>query len=134
MSASRILDRIAISLSAICIVHCLAVPLVVAVLPIAALGFGGDSHFHVTILWLVVPASVVGLFMGFREHHRAVIVAAGFVGMAIVVVAALYGHGQWPFSTEIVVSVLGSSLLAGAHWANLVAVRKVHVHHPHPHH
>lgn len=131
MSASRLLDRIAISLSAICIVHCLAVPLAVAILPIALLGLGGESHFHAAILWLVVPVSVVGLIMGFREHHRARIAATGVLGMAIIAYASVYGHGQWPFSIEIIVSLLGSLLLAGAHWANFAVVRKVHVHHPH---
>jgi hypothetical protein len=64
MSVSRYLDRIAISLSAICIVHCLAVPLVVAILPIAVLGFGGESHFHAVMLWLVVPASSPSAWSG----------------------------------------------------------------------
>ena len=133
MSASRLLDRIAISLSAICIVHCLAVPLVVAVLPIAVLGLGAESHFHAAMLWLVVPVSVVGLIMGLREHHRAKIAVAGMFGLAVIAYASIYGHGQWPFSIEMIVSVLGSVLLAGAHWANFVVVRKVHVHHPHLH-
>jgi hypothetical protein len=131
MSASRLLDRIAISLSAICIVHCLAVPLVVVVLPIAVLGLGGESHFHAVMLWLVVPVSVVGLIMGFREHHRAKIAVAGMLGLAVIAYASISGHGQWPLSLEIVVSLLGSLLLAGAHWANFVVVRKVHVHHSH---
>ena len=125
---SRYFDRIAISLSAICIVHCLAVPLVVAVLPLAALGLGDESHFHAVMLWLVVPISVIGLVMGYREHNRAAIVVAGIVGMAVVSVAAILGHGQWPISIEVLVSLVGSVLLAGAHWANFVVVRKVHVH------
>ena len=129
MSASRYLDRIAISLSAICIVHCLAVPLIVAVLPIAALGFGGESHFHAVMLWLVVPISVVGLIMGYRVHTRAAIVAVGMLGMAVVAVAAVRGHAHWSVLAETVVSVLGSVLLATAHWRNFVLVRKLHVHH-----
>lgn len=133
MSASRLLDRIAISLSAICIVHCLAVPLVLAVLPIAVLSLGADSHLHAAMLWLVVPVSVVGLIMGFREHHRAQIAVAGMLGLAVIAYASIVGHEQWPFSIEILVSLVGSVLLAGAHWANFVVVRKVHVHHPHSH-
>ena len=127
------MDRIAISLSAICIVHCLAVPLVIAVLPIAVLGLGAESHFHAAMLWLVVPVSVVSLIMGLREHHRAKIAVAGMLGLAVIAYASMVGHGQWPFSIEIVVSLVGSVLLAGAHLANFVVVRKVHVHHPHPH-
>lgn len=129
MSVSRYLDRIAISLSAICIVHCLAVPLVVAVLPIAALGFGGESHFHAVMLWLVVPISVVGLVMGYRIHDRVGIVALGVLGMIVISIAAIRGHGQWSTSVEILVSIFGSLLLTAAHWSNFVIVRKVHVHH-----
>jgi hypothetical protein len=128
---SRYFDRIAISLSAICIVHCLAVPLVVAVLPLAVLGLGGESHFHAVMLWLVVPISIIGLVMGYREHNRVAIVVAGIVGIAIVLVAVILGHGQWPISIEVLVSLIGSVLLAGAHWANFVVVRSVHVHHHH---
>ena len=131
MTVSRYLDRIAISLSAVCIVHCLAVPLVVVLLPVAALSFGGDTHFHAVMLWLVVPVSVAGLVMGYRVHYRAGIVALGVLGIAIVSIAAIVGHAQWSVSTEIMVSVAGSVLLASAHWRNFAIVRKVHVHHHH---
>jgi hypothetical protein len=43
---SRYFDRIAITLSTICIVHCLATPLLIALLPIAAVTIGSDVHFH----------------------------------------------------------------------------------------
>src|SRR6187402_2875127 len=65
MIVSRYLDRIAITLSTICIVHCLAMPLVIAVLPIAALTAGNDGHFHALMLWLVVPTSAVGFAIGY---------------------------------------------------------------------
>lgn len=129
MTVSRYLDRIAISLSAICVVHCLAVPLIVTVLPLAAIGLGGESHFHELMLWLVVPISMIGLGMGYREHASLRIVAAGLIGLTIVSAAAVLGHGAWPISVEVLVSLIGSALLAGAHWVNFVVVRKVHVHH-----
>jgi hypothetical protein len=129
MTVSRYLDRIAISLSAICIVHCLAVPLIVAILPIAAISFGGDAHFHALILWLVVPVSLIGLVMGFRVHGRVSLVALGVAGVVILALAATVGHEQWPALAEVLVSVGGSLLLASAHWMNFVVVRKMHVHH-----
>ena len=46
MSPSRHFDRIAIALSAICIVHCLAVPLAMALLPVAAIAFGTDGTIY----------------------------------------------------------------------------------------
>ena len=128
MSLSRYFDRIAIALSAVCIVHCLAVPLLVALLPIAAISFGSDAHFHGLMLWLVVPTSILGFFLGYRVHRRTGIAGLGALGMVVLATAALWGHGQWRELLEVGVSVLGSLLLAGAHWLNFQEVRRVHVH------
>jgi hypothetical protein len=80
------------------------------------------------MLWLVVPTSVVGLYLGYRYHGRADIVGLGALGMGILAVAALRGHGQWPEYLEVLSSVVGSLLLAGAHWLNFSEVRTRHSH------
>lgn len=128
MHLSRHFDQVAIALSAICIVHCLAVPLVVAILPIAAISIGEGQHFHGLMLWLVVPTSVVGFGLGYRLHRNAGIVAVGAVGVAVLAAAAVYGHTVWTEPLEIVVSVAGSLLLGAAHWQNFRAVRRCHRH------
>ena len=128
MHVSRHFDRIAIALSAICIVHCLAIPFVVAVLPIAALSFGNSEHFHGVMLWLVVPTSFVGFLMGLRLHHRKEIVLLGAAGVFVLGAAAIYGHQSWSELTEVTVSVAGSLLLAAAHWLNFRAVQRCHRH------
>jgi hypothetical protein len=128
MSLSRYFDRIAIVLSAICLVHCVAITFLVAVLPVAALRFGDDAHFHWLMIWLVVPTSVAGLYLGYRYHGRFEIASLGALGMAILAVAAILGHDQWSEYLEILVSVAGSLLLAGAHWFNFNEVRSQHRH------
>ena len=51
MLISRYFDRVAIVLSTVCIVHCLTIPVVVAVLPVLALTWGlNDVHFHTLML------------------------------------------------------------------------------------
>ena len=126
MSLSRYFDRIAIALSAVCIVHCLAVPLFAVLLPIAFIGLGGDSHFHEWMLWGVVPTSLVGFALGLRYHGRYGIAAAGMAGLGIVAWAAIVAHGAWPWWQELVLSMLGSVLLVLAHWRNFVEVRQRH--------
>lgn len=126
MQLSRHFDQIAIALSAVCIVHCLAVPVVIAVLPIAAVSFGDDQHFHALMLWLVVPTSLLGFGLGFRVHRRANLVVAGAVGVVIVAAAAIWGHDAWSENTEVTVSVVGSLVLGSAHWLNFRAVRRCH--------
>lgn len=128
MHFSRHFDRIAIGLSAVCLVHCLAVPVIVAVLPIAAVTFGNDQHFHGLMLWLVVPTSTVAFGLGYRLHRRAGLVAAGAAGVAILAAAAIYGHTAWREAVEVGVSVAGSLLLGTAHWLNFRAVRRCHRH------
>lgn len=128
MIASKYFDQIAIALSAVCIVHCLAVPVAVAVLPIAVLSLGGDEHFHSLLLWLVVPTTIAGFGLGFRVHHSVRLVALAGVSLAVVAAAAIWGHTHWPESVEITVSVLGSLALGYAHWKNFRAVRRLHRH------
>lgn len=121
-------DQVAIALSAICIVHCLAVPVIVAVLPIAAVSLGDGGHFHALMLWLVVPTSIAGFGLGVRVHRRFGIVLLGAAGVAALAAAALWGHNLWNEAVEIGVSVIGSLMLAAAHWLNFREVRRVHQH------
>jgi hypothetical protein len=128
MPLSKYVDRVAIALSTICIVHCLAMPFVIALLPVTALAFGGDGHFHALMLWFVVPTSIVGLGLGVRVHRRLEIVALGALAVGVLGAAALWGHTAWNPSVEVVVNVAASVALAAAHWRNFREVRRLHRH------
>ena len=128
MLLSKYFDRVAITLSTICIVHCLAMPFVIALLPVAAFTVGGDGHFHSLMLWFVVPTSVLGFGLGLRVHRRADIVVMGVIAIGALAAAALWGHRAWDPSVEVLVNVAASVLLAAAHWRNFREVRRLHHH------
>jgi hypothetical protein len=128
MSLSRYFDRVAIALSAVCIVHCLAVPFVVVLLPIVALSIGENGHFHALMLWLVVPTSVAGFALGYKVHLERRIVLLGSAGVLLLALAALRGHDRWPEALEVLVTITGSVVLAYAHWLNFREVRRLHRH------
>ena len=128
MLLSKYFDRVAIALSTICIVHCLAMPFVIALLPVTALALGGDGHFHTLMLWFVVPTSVLGFGLGFRVHRRNGIVLLGAVAIVGLATAALWGHSAWDPSIETLVNVAASVVLAAAHWRNFREVRRLHRH------
>lgn len=128
MQLSRHFDQIAIALSAVCIVHCLALPLVIAVLPIAAISLGESQHFHGLMLWLVVPTSVFGFSFGYRIHHRAGLVILGACGVLVLAVVAIWGHRALSEVAEVSISVVGSLVLGSAHWLNFRSVRRCHRH------
>jgi hypothetical protein len=128
MTPSRYLDRIAISLSTICIVHCLATPLLIAILPVAAIAVGSDGHFHALMLWLVVPTSAVGFSLGYRVHGKLGIVLSGALAVGVLALVAFWGHDAWDPKVEVAVNVAASIVLALAHWQNFREVRRVHRH------
>jgi hypothetical protein len=128
MAFSRHIDRIAIVLSTVCIVHCLAMPFLIALVPVAALTFGGDAHFHELMLWLVVPTSAAGFALGYRLHRRSAIVAVGGAAVTVLVLAALWGHEAWSAAFETGANIAASLVLAYAHWRNFREVRRVHRH------
>jgi hypothetical protein len=127
MLLSKYFDRIAIALSTICIVHCLTMPFIIALVPLAALA-GGDAHFHSLMFWFVVPTSIIGFGLGVRVHGRLDIVGVGALAIALLAAAAFYGHGAWEPSLEVLVNVAASVTLAAAHWRNFREVRRVHRH------
>ena len=128
MTLSRYLDRIAISLSTICIVHCLAMPLLVAILPVAAITLGSDGHFHALMLWFVVPTSAIGFSLGYRVHGKQGIVLSGALAVAVLALVAFWGHDAWDPAVEVAVNVAASIGLALAHWQNFREVRRAHRH------
>jgi hypothetical protein len=128
MLLSKYFDRVAIALSTICIVHCLAMPFVIALLPVAAFTVGGDGHFHSLMLWFVVPTSMLGFALGFRVHRRTDIVLLGAVAIGTLAAAAVWGHSAWDPSVEVLVNVAASVVLAAAHWRNFREVRRLHHH------
>jgi len=128
MLLSKYFDRVAIALSTVCIVHCLAMPFLIALLPVTAFAFGGDGHFHALMLWFVVPTSVIGLGLGVRVHRRTDIVVLATLAIGALAATALWGHSAWDASVEVLVNVIASVLLAAAHWRNFREVRRLHHH------
>ena len=108
------LDRVGITLSGLCLIHCLAGLLLVTVL-----GVGGN--------WLLAPeihrvglafAIVVGVFtigLGVFRHGRMGPMVLGTLGLALMTTGLFVDHGV----QEMVFTVSGVILLALGHILNL---------------
>ena len=103
-------------LSGVCLLHCLALPLVVAGLPLLAQY--SESHLHLQILLIVVPLSVVALALGYRRHRNANIIWAGAAGLLILFVGATVVHNNLGETADRIVTITGSLVLAAAHYFN----------------
>ncbi len=110
------LDSTAVALSALCLVHCLALPVVVAGLPFLAQF--SEGHLHAQMLVVVLPLSVIALSFGFRRHRDLRIVAAGALGMLLLAIGATFAHTQLGLTADRAFTIAGSLILATAHWKN----------------
>ena len=110
------LDGAAVALSALCLVHCLALPLVVVGLPFFAQF--SEGHLHAQMLIIVIPLSIIALGIGFRRHRDLRIVAGGVLGMMLLVTGATFAHTQLGLSADRMFTIIGSLVLATAHWKN----------------
>ncbi|MBT8113904.1 MAG: MerC domain-containing protein [Arenicella sp.] len=123
--SSTTLDKMAVFLSGVCIVHCLVTPILVTLLPIVALSaLAEDILFHRMMLWLVLPTSCIALFIGCRKHRNLNIVATGVTGMLMLTAIAFFGHELFESWGEKVATSVAGLVLAYSHILNYRACRK----------
>jgi hypothetical protein len=109
------LEALGIGASIACLVHCLAVPVIVAMLPVVSVAIPVPETFHLVALLLAVPATAVALYLGYRRHRLGWPLAGGLGGLALLAAAVLLWHGT---PAETIFSVLGCAAITAAHAAN----------------
>jgi peptidoglycan/LPS O-acetylase OafA/YrhL len=112
------------SLSGLCIVHCLMMPVVMAALPLWSVSETLHDWLHPLFLIGVVPISVVALVSTRgKPQLKSVRVLLG-VGLFVITLATTIGHGAVNPLVETTFILLGSSLLVVGHWRNQRACRR----------
>ena len=112
------LDRTAIGLSVLCLLHCLALPLaLIAGSSFTALWFA-DERFHQLLVFLVLPTSIVALMLGCKKHKTWTVLAWGLCGVGVLAAAALFGHDLVGEPGEKILTVIGSILVVVGHVFN----------------
>jgi hypothetical protein len=116
------LDGAAIGLSGLCLLHCLALPFFVGVLPLL-MPFA-ESHLHAQMLYFAVPLSIVAIGIGYVRHRNLRVVVAAAAGLALLIVGATVAHGSLGLVADRMFTVSGSLMLAAAHlWNGLLSRR-----------
>jgi hypothetical protein len=118
------LDKLAVSTSAICAVHCLSLPLLIGFFPALGATVFGQEAFHVWLLWLVIPLSAVALTLGCRTHKDWMVALLGVAGLAMLIIAALLGHDLLGEVGERIATLLGASAIAAGHLRNYTLCRR----------
>ena len=113
---TRRLDRIAIGLSGLCLVHCLATAVLLGLLS-AAGSFLGNPLIHEIGLSMAMAMGAVALGRGVVDHGFMMPSAVGALGLGVMAGALTMPHD----GTEAVYTVVGVAILALGHRLNHIA-------------
>jgi hypothetical protein len=128
---SLCLDRVAIAMSGLCVIHCLVGPVLLVLAPPMLISFGvSDVIFHRLLLLVVVPSSAVALGLGCRRHRDGSVIGLGLLGLSALGLAALYGHEVVGEGGERVLTLSGAMVIATAHLRNFRLCRREACHVP----
>jgi len=124
-----LLDKVAVSTSAICAIHCLCLPLLLGVFPAMGATLFGDEFFHVLLLWMVIPLGLVALFLGCRKHKSRLVAVMGLIGLTFLVIAASAGHDLLGEAGERAATLIGAVAIAAGHLRNYTLCRCINCDH-----
>ena len=113
---TRGLDRLAIGLSGLCLVHCVATAVLLAMLS-AAGGLLGSPAIHEVGLSLAMIVGSFALGRGIIEHGFMMPSAVGSMGLGVMAGALSLPHD----GSEALYTVIGVGILALGHQLNSIA-------------
>ena len=118
-------DKIAASMSLVCVLHCLFVPsFFIAVSSTSALTIDNEI-IHYLLLLITLPVSLYALCLGLKNHNKRGVFAIGITGLVLFVLAILFGEAYAGETGERVVTVIASLLVIYAHYQNYQICRKL---------
>jgi len=112
---SRI-DHVAMGLSGLCLVHCLATAIMLGLLASAG-GFLGQPIIHEVGLTLAMFLGTIALGRGAMEHGFVLPTAVGALGLGVMAGALTLHEG----GNEPIVTMVGVGILALGHRLNFMA-------------
>ena len=125
------LDKVAVVLSGVCMVHCLALPLLLTGAPITGGFFIDEELFHILMFVVILPVSLIALTIGCRQHKDILTISLGSVGLATLAFTAFFGHDWFGHDGERIVTSFGGLILAAAHIQNYRICRHNDCEHEH---
>ncbi len=111
-------DNIAISLSVLCALHCLFLPIILIFFPAISATFFGSEDFHKSLLYFVIPSSILALYVGCNMHGKYNVYFYGAIGISLLLIAVFFGHDYFGENGETFLTLLGAGIISYGHFKN----------------
>jgi len=130
-SISVIWDKLGLSLSALCAIHCLFVPVILALLPLSPVALTIEHWLHPIFVLLIAPTV---FYAARRSHYNRKIVYLLSFGLILIIIGWLAGDYWLGELFETIATLIGSIVLIVGHWLNYrhhqTCSNISHAHHP----
>lgn len=109
------MDRMSITATSLCAVHCIFLPVLLPVLPLLGLSVVAEDTFEHIVLLITLVMGFIALFAGFHKYHRKLY---PFYSLALggIVYASKHEVSE---SVQPYFIVVGASLIIFAHILNI---------------
>lgn len=109
------LDRIGITATSLCALHCILLPVLLPALPLLGLSFLADHAWEHFFLFLTGVLGTCALFSGFKKYHKRLYpFYLLFLGIGIYWIKHDFSEQLQPLFI-----IVGASLIVAAHVINL---------------
>lgn len=117
-------DVFGILTATVCLIHCLALPLLLSLLPsLAFIEAGHDATHYLLISWVLLFC-LFSIIPGYRKHGQKTVLLLMFVGLIFVLTATFHQFFGLNAVCEIPLITMGNFLVMAAHMFN----RRLHRH------
>lgn len=116
--ANKFWDRLGICASGLCLVHCLATPVILLLFPTFKLAFLEHESIHQILAVVIVSSVLVAVYPQCRRHGHKDIIAYALAGVFFILSAIFFGHDLGE-EFEHILTIIGSIFLLVAHTKNI---------------
>jgi hypothetical protein len=117
-------DKAAVSLSFLCIAHCIVLPLLIIFLPLLSSYWISSESFHLWLLIGVLFNSSYAISMGYFKHAKKSVLVWVVSGLSVLLLAFFFGARLAGELGEKALTVIGALIVAFGHLKNFQETRK----------
>ncbi len=118
----RLADLTGIALSFTCLIHCLALPLLLLLAPALSRWIALPEGVHAAILLLALPAAAIAMRDGWLRHRRLTPALLAVAGLGLLATGLAAHEGSFavadPEAADRLLTSTGALTLAAAHLVN----------------
>lgn len=123
----RLWDKIGISISFLCLLHCILLPVIAIAVPSFHHLFGEHDHVHIIFAIIIWPTALLAFLPAYKHHKKLWIPGLAAIGLMLITSSVL-AHDHFSETITITLSIVGSVFLVYGHYQNFICNRCNHCH------